>query len=832
MKKLKWILDAIKYHRNSRLLRELNSHDYREICDKSDQGGHTPLQTAITHRNVDVVCFLLDVYSVRVDQTQTNGNTVILLAVKSNCVPVAKAVLAHFRKHDFDQEMRVSLGAAVDTVCIEDYPDILGLLLPFLPHTQIMMGLSICATLGNLGMIQQLCDGCEPGCVVDAGAASETTDVLHAVVSGHPSRCTDLAAMKILVSTFGLSVIKERAAFLAMDRGDEDIFAFVLTTVPMRTYVDLIIYGLEHNQNCLVRMVMVKKQIPAHAFRDYFETLKEGELTLQTLVNLARYFQSCVGLVHHDLIMYQKMVSLMFDRLVTRGEDDEDQAGISEAWRHLGEARFCPSDPTLGLMCLRRSTSPQAYYHLGCFYFTGKYVGGQDVQQAVRYWNMCAKRGHAQALYRLALVHASDNHGIQNQALSQDYLKRATALGDPQAQYITGMYFSSSPQQKLSLLTQSSRTGLGAAVGLSQFFFKQIPFNDNVMVLWDQQRCDDEIPAAPGTDCRTLLSLGEAGFHWMSVASWGGKYETKLSSVRCLVSGASNGLVKNYQPMLDRLFIEAARFGKREWPEQAEKLLRFVGTMNDAQGLGIDTQRLSFFAGLLDNTQEVGRLIKDKNTLFLLAFGYFKGTGGLGVNFERGYYCLTQAAQHGHAQARELLAQDKQLGGGGVEELFYCLEKVFGGLPWDGARLARLLSTYYRRHFYYGNTYFIRRHVHNWTSDTARPRTAKEMKKHIVLFDKIKLAQCQLCQRVEEQHENFQLCGRCKSVNYCSKECQTRHWDHEFLAHRALCKFRQTSATKRVLTPLGTLQYLVGMWPHVNIPSKVLTYIRSTWSRR
>lgn len=32
--------------------------------------------------------------------------------------------------------------------------------------------------------------------------------------------------------------------------------------------------------------------------------------------------------------------------------------------------------------------------------------------------------------------------------------------------------------------------------------------------------------------------------------------------------------------------------------------------------------------------------------------------------------------------------------------------------------------------------------------------------------------------------ENLKMCGRCKQISYCSRECQTKHWKY----HKTQCK--------------------------------------------
>lgn len=51
-------------------------------------------------------------------------------------------------------------------------------------------------------------------------------------------------------------------------------------------------------------------------------------------------------------------------------------------------------------------------------------------------------------------------------------------------------------------------------------------------------------------------------------------------------------------------------------------------------------------------------------------------------------------------------------------------------------------------------------------------------------FRKVSLQQCVQCKKVEEMRGDFQCCGSCKKVHYCTKDCQKIHWKD----HRAICK--------------------------------------------
>jgi len=47
----------------------------------------------------------------------------------------------------------------------------------------------------------------------------------------------------------------------------------------------------------------------------------------------------------------------------------------------------------------------------------------------------------------------------------------------------------------------------------------------------------------------------------------------------------------------------------------------------------------------------------------------------------------------------------------------------------------------------------------------------------------ITLKQCNGCKKQETQQNQFQRCGKCKKVYYCSKECQRRDWPN----HKKTC---------------------------------------------
>jgi hypothetical protein len=49
---------------------------------------------------------------------------------------------------------------------------------------------------------------------------------------------------------------------------------------------------------------------------------------------------------------------------------------------------------------------------------------------------------------------------------------------------------------------------------------------------------------------------------------------------------------------------------------------------------------------------------------------------------------------------------------------------------------------------------------------------------------KVSLQQCVQCKKVEEMRGDFQCCGSCKKVHYCTQDCQKLHWKD----HKAICK--------------------------------------------
>ena len=52
--------------------------------------------------------------------------------------------------------------------------------------------------------------------------------------------------------------------------------------------------------------------------------------------------------------------------------------------------------------------------------------------------------------------------------------------------------------------------------------------------------------------------------------------------------------------------------------------------------------------------------------------------------------------------------------------------------------------------------------------------------------DKLRLRQCAYCGKLQVLGEKgFKKCGQCRVVRYCSKDCQTKHWDGK---HELECK--------------------------------------------
>jgi hypothetical protein len=52
------------------------------------------------------------------------------------------------------------------------------------------------------------------------------------------------------------------------------------------------------------------------------------------------------------------------------------------------------------------------------------------------------------------------------------------------------------------------------------------------------------------------------------------------------------------------------------------------------------------------------------------------------------------------------------------------------------------------------------------------------------ILRKVSLQQCVQCKKIEEMRGDYQCCGGCKRVHYCSKICQELNWKD----HKAICK--------------------------------------------
>lgn len=61
----------------------------------------------------------------------------------------------------------------------------------------------------------------------------------------------------------------------------------------------------------------------------------------------------------------------------------------------------------------------------------------------------------------------------------------------------------------------------------------------------------------------------------------------------------------------------------------------------------------------------------------------------------------------------------------------------------------------------------------------------EEAKSHIIILN-MNVEHCANCNKTanEQPDHRLSLCGRCKLVKYCSKECQITHWKK---IHRAVC---------------------------------------------
>ena len=66
------------------------------------------------------------------------------------------------------------------------------------------------------------------------------------------------------------------------------------------------------------------------------------------------------------------------------------------------------------------------------------------------------------------------------------------------------------------------------------------------------------------------------------------------------------------------------------------------------------------------------------------------------------------------------------------------------------------------------------------------------------------LVACGCCGRRETQSKQFRYCGGCKKVNYCSSECQQRHWREG--GHRKVCLRRDNYIAPAQLLPPLLLQ--------------------------
>lgn len=68
------------------------------------------------------------------------------------------------------------------------------------------------------------------------------------------------------------------------------------------------------------------------------------------------------------------------------------------------------------------------------------------------------------------------------------------------------------------------------------------------------------------------------------------------------------------------------------------------------------------------------------------------------------------------------------------------------------------------------------------------------------IFRKKRNDWCATCHVVETKEIRFKSCSRCKTVKYCSKECQTSHWRE----HKGECKKRAAERLKSgVAAPYG-----------------------------
>lgn len=57
--------------------------------------------------------------------------------------------------------------------------------------------------------------------------------------------------------------------------------------------------------------------------------------------------------------------------------------------------------------------------------------------------------------------------------------------------------------------------------------------------------------------------------------------------------------------------------------------------------------------------------------------------------------------------------------------------------------------------------------------------------------------QCSQCAKVETADEPLRLCSNCKTAQYCSKECQTKHWREA--GHKEACKKAAEERSKTVV---------------------------------
>ena len=59
-------------------------------------------------------------------------------------------------------------------------------------------------------------------------------------------------------------------------------------------------------------------------------------------------------------------------------------------------------------------------------------------------------------------------------------------------------------------------------------------------------------------------------------------------------------------------------------------------------------------------------------------------------------------------------------------------------------------------------------------------------------MDLIPIMRCANCTKVQPTDIKFLVCGKCKNIHYCSKECQVYNWK----LHKVVCAIKTEARTQ------------------------------------